>query len=87
MKKKPKCDCHNYPNQVCDVCQKVKKVKKTKKRFVKNTLKERIQFLRKAILESVPDHGAPCMCRLCEALIFDYMAAQGEINLKTGERK
>lgn len=61
--------------------------KKAKKVFVPSTLEDRIWFLRESILKEVVSHGVPCMCILCEALSFDYIAAKGEINLKTGERK
>lgn len=58
-----------------------------KKSFVQSTLNDRIEFLRNAIRQTTPDHGAPCGCILCEALQFDSMAARGEINLKTGDRR
>lgn len=61
-------------------------VKHNKTKIKKATEKERIKFLREAILSSTESHGAPCGCMLCEALLFDYMASNGEINLKTGER-
>lgn len=61
-------------------------MKKKKAKFVPNTLEERIEFLRNAIRQATPDHGAPCGCVLCEALIFDYMAKCNEINIKTGQR-
>ena len=61
--------------------------KKAKKTFVVSTLEDRIEFLRKAIRSATERDGSPCMCLLCEALLFDAMAANGEINLKTGERK
>lgn len=59
---------------------------KKNKKFKPSTLQDRIDFLREAIREATPDHGAPCGCHLCEALIFDYDASLGLINLKTGER-
>ena len=62
-------------------------MKKKKAKFAPSTPKERIGFLRNAIKQLTEYHGAPCMCILCEALQFDFMAANGEINLKTGERK
>jgi hypothetical protein len=61
--------------------------KSRKKAFTPSTLEDRIWFLRESIRQAVPDHGAPCCCILCEALIFDYLAMKGEINLRTGERK
>jgi hypothetical protein len=60
--------------------------KKSHKKFVPNTLEERIDFLRNAIRQAIETHGVPCGCRLCEALIFDYEAKLGEINLITGQR-
>jgi hypothetical protein len=57
-----------------------------KKSFIKSTDKERIEFLRTAIRQATERDGVPCMCILCEALQFDYMAMKGEINLKTGKR-
>lgn len=60
---------------------------KKNKKFKPSTLQDRIDFLREAIREATPDHGAPCGCHLCEALIFDCMAKDGEVNIKTGERK
>jgi len=58
-----------------------------KKTFKKSTDKDRIEFLRHAIRQATTDHGAPCGCMLCEALIFDCLAWEGKINLKTGERR
>ena len=58
-----------------------------KKKFVPSTLEERHEYLRETIRQATPDHGSPCGCILCESLIFDAIAAEGKINLKTGERK
>jgi hypothetical protein len=58
-----------------------------KKTFKKSTDKDRIEFLRHAIRQATPDHGTPCGCILCEALIFDYEATLGNINLLTGQRR
>jgi hypothetical protein len=63
------------------------KSKKAKKTFTPSTLEDRIEFLRKSILSTIQSHGAPCLCILCESLQFDYLAMEGKINLKTGERK
>lgn len=60
--------------------------KKSRKKFIPSTLEDRIEFLREAMRAVTESHGAPCMCRLCEALVFETMAKDGEINLKTGER-
>jgi hypothetical protein len=60
---------------------------KSKVKWISSTKDERIAFLRSAILSVCEPHGAPCGCCLCEALIFDYMALKGEINLKTGKRR
>lgn len=67
--------------------ERVTKPKKSKKVFTPSTLEDRIEFLRSAIRSATERDGVPCMCILCEALQFDYMAKMGEINLKTGERK
>ena len=61
--------------------------KKSRKKFVPNTIEERIDILKRALRELTASHGSPCMCVYCEVLIFDAMAAKGEINLITGERK
>lgn len=58
-----------------------------KKAFEPSTLQDRIDFLRSAIRQATERDGVPCMCTLCEALQFDWMAAEGKINLKTGQRK
>lgn len=58
-----------------------------KKKFVKSTLQERIDWLRFNIVEATNTHGVPCGCILCESLIFDTLAKEGKVNLKTGERK
>ncbi len=57
-----------------------------KKKFKTSTLQDRIDVLRQVIREATVSHGVPCMCTLCEALQFDYMAKLGKINIKTGER-
>jgi hypothetical protein len=56
------------------------------RKFKVNTPLERIEFLRSAIRECIEAHGVPCTCRLCEALLFDAMSADGQINLVTGQR-
>ena len=84
-KRKYKCDCHLHDKQVCDICQEVSK--NDKDVFVPSTLQDRIDFLKQTIREATRDHGVPCMCLCCEALQFDWMAAEGKINLKTGQRK
>lgn len=58
-----------------------------KKKFTPSTLQDRIDVLRQVIRGVIDSHGAPCGCVLCETLLFDSMAADGEINIITGERK
>lgn len=82
--KKKKRKCHKNYNEFYKSCN---PIVNSKPKFVASTLEDRIEYLREAIRSATPNHGAPCGCVLCEALIFDYEAKLGNINIKTGERK
>jgi len=45
------------------------------------TPKQRIDFLRKSILSATESHGVPCMCLLCDTLLFDTLMAEGKMEL------
>lgn len=51
--------------------------------FKKATPLQRIKFLRKMLWVESETHGSPCMCIICEALIFDAMFANGERDIKS----
>lgn len=48
----------------------------------KATCKERVQMMRYILRQESINHGAPCMCVVCEALIFDSLYAEGERDIR-----